>query len=109
MNGAPLITEEQDGWEALRGCVFGRDKGCVAPRLDPDCGPCAGRLTLDHIREEPMLGKRPPHDEAHLVSICEKHHLWAQAGVNWATSHRPLLREYLRGLYPDTEAWREDP
>lgn len=28
---------------------------------------------------------------AHMVTVCEHHHLWS----GWATSHRPLLRSYL--------------
>lgn len=103
MNGAPLITEELDGWEALRGCVFGRDNGCMAPRLDPDCGPCRGPLTLDHVKPDLMMGRKAPHDEAHLAVLCSQHHIWATAGANWATSHRPTLREYLARLYP--EVW----
>lgn len=109
MNGAPLITEAQDGWEALRAAVFSRDGGCMAPRLDPHAGPCGGRLTLDHVQHQMMFGRRAPHDEAHLVAECERHHIWAQSGVNWATSHRPLLREYLRGLYPEVAGWRDHP
>jgi hypothetical protein len=37
-----------------------------------------------------MMGKRAPSDMAHLVTLCEHHHL-----DGWATSHRPLLRRYL--------------
>jgi hypothetical protein len=57
---------------------------------------CAGRLTLDHVRDEPMMGKRAPSDERHLVSLCEFHHLWS----SWATSHRPELRDYLAAVSP---------
>jgi len=74
---------------AMRDAVLTRDGGCVAPGLGaPD--PCAGRLTLDHVKEQPMMGKRAPSDPAHLVSVCWHHHL-----DGWATSHRPELREYL--------------
>jgi hypothetical protein len=37
------------------------------------------------------MGKRAPSNVMHLVVICEQHHL-----QGWATSHRPLLREYLK-------------
>lgn len=77
----------------LRIAVLERDQGCMAPRLDPDAGPCEGRLTLDHVKDQPMMGKRAPSDMAHLVTLCERHHLG-----RWATSHRPLLREYLRAV-----------
>jgi DNA modification methylase len=41
-----------------------------------------------------FMGKRAPSDMAHLVVLCEWHHL--QSG--WATAHRPELRAYLKGL-----------
>ena len=73
--------------------VMKRDKTCRAPVLDPSqSGTCLGRYTLDHVRDQPMMGKRAPSDERHLVVLCEFHHLYN----GWATSHRPLLREYLK-------------
>lgn len=73
--------------------VFTRDKGCVAVELGEYPSTCHGRLTLDHVRDQPMMGKRAPSDPAHLVSLCWHHHL-----NGWATSHRPLLREYLAAV-----------
>ena len=73
--------------------VFQRDKGCVAVELGEWASTCQGRLTLDHVREHPMMGKRAPSDAAHLVALCWHHHL-----NGWATSHRPLLREYLAAV-----------
>lgn len=90
---------------ALRLRVLSRDGWCVAPALDPASGPCKDTwgdpergavwisLTLDHVRDHAMMGKRPPSDEAHLVTLCPHHHL-----NGWATGHRPLLREYLASL-----------
>lgn len=77
--------------------VLERDGGCVAPRLDSLSGECRGRLTLDHIRDYAMMGKRAPSDERHLVTVCEHHHL-----DGWATSHRPILRAYLLTVGPLT-------
>lgn len=71
--------------------VLRRDGGCVAVTLGALPSECRGRLTLDHVKDQPRMGVRAPSDEAHLVSLCEWHHL--QTG--WATSHRPELREYL--------------
>jgi hypothetical protein len=73
--------------------VLERDNGCVAVTLGELPDACRGRLTLDHVRDQPMMGKRAPSDPAHLVSICEWHHLYG-----WATSHRPELRVYLREI-----------
>lgn len=81
---------------------------CVARFLDPNgSGPCSGVLTLDHVRDHAMMGKKAPDDEQHLVTLCEAHHLWTRAGRNWATSHRPLLRTYLKEIYQHEQ--RSDP
>jgi hypothetical protein len=80
----------------LRAAVLARDWACVAPRLDPSAGQCRGVLTLDHVKSQPMMGKRAPSDMEHLVTVCEHHHLWS----GWATSHRPLLRRYLEEVTP---------
>lgn len=70
--------------------------GCVAAMLDPSTsGPCFGPLTLDHVKDEPMMGKRAPSDEQHLVTICLGHHI----ETGWATANRPSLRWYLRKTY----------
>ncbi len=74
--------------------VLARDAGCVAVALGEPPADCGGRLTLDHVKSQPMMGKRAPSDEQHLVALCERHHLW----TGWATSHRPALREYLAGV-----------
>lgn len=74
--------------------VLLRDGGCVAPRVC-ECivsMECGGRLTLDHVKDQPRMGKRAPSDPAHLVTLCQFHHL----DSGWATAHRPELREYLR-------------
>jgi len=77
---------------------------CVARLLDPDADECAGRLQMDHVKDQPAVGApiakrgparrrryRAPSDPAHLVAVCEHHHLHG-----WATSHRPAIRDYLR-------------
>lgn len=70
--------------------VLTRDTGCLAPLLDPGADECRGRLTLDHVKDQPRMGKRAPSDPRHLATVCEHHHL-----DGWATSHRPMLRTYL--------------
>ena len=73
--------------------VLERDHGCVAVTLGENMGDCRGRLTLDHVKDQPRMGKRAPSDPQHLVSVCEWHHLYG-----WATANRPALREYLRSV-----------
>lgn len=92
--------------EELRAEVLALDGWrCVARRLDPNAGVCknkwndaiitSGRyptsaLTLDHVKDQPRLGKRAPSDVRHLATLCWHHHL-----NGWATANRPLLRAYL--------------
>jgi hypothetical protein len=89
----------------LRATVLDRDRRCVAILLDPGAGFCHDmwgnmrspydrkNLTLDHVQEDyGRMGKRAPSDSKHLVTLCWGHHEGPRA---WATSHRPLLREYL--------------
>jgi len=75
------------------GIEFGSGPLCVAPMLSFECGPCDGPATLDHVKDQPRMGKRAPSDAAHLVTLCWHHHL-----DGWATSHRPELRVYLRAV-----------
>lgn len=74
----------------VRLAVLVRDSGCVAVTLGEPERDCQGRLTLDHVKDQPRMGKRAPSDGAHLVTLCWAHHL-----NGWATSHRPALRAYL--------------
>src|SRR5512135_2668860 len=70
---------------------------CIAPLVDPSLlGTCWGRSTLDHIKDQLRMGKRPPSDEAHLVTLCQGHtEAGASAGYQWNTAHRPQIRAYL--------------
>lgn len=85
---------------SLRLAVLARDGGCVAVTLGEPPADCAGRLTLDHVKDQPRMGKRAPSDERHLVTLCWAHHL--ESG--WATSHRPELRAYLGRLHDEAVA-----
>lgn len=79
--------------------VMERDAGCVAVALGEPPDDCRGRLQADHVKDQPQIGDPPvkrkgpraPSDLAHLVAVCEWHHLYG-----WATGHRPQLRDYLR-------------
>jgi len=71
--------------------------GCVASVVDPfTSGPCWGRLTLDHVKDVARMGKRAPTDADHMVSLCQGHtEDGMQAGRQWNTAHRAVLRWYL--------------
>lgn len=96
---------------AMRMAVFVRDMGCVAPRIDPQAGPCRDRwgyihrgpplggMELDYVRRESFA---PHHvSERDHVTLCPGHHrgTGAQGGATWATSHREDLRAYLDRFY----------
>lgn len=90
--------------------VLMRDGGCMAPHLGATDA-CRDRwgndqpteFELDHVKDQPRMGKRAPSDADHLVTLCHHHH---QGG--WATANRPLLRSYLRHVEADPfhRAWR---
>lgn len=80
---------ELDGWD----CVaprLGAEDACLDLFGEPLNPAVSGQLTLDHVKDQPMLGKRAPDDEDHLVTLCWHHHL-----NGWATAHRPDLRRWI--------------
>lgn len=103
--GAQPVSGRDDVTPELALYVFERDGGCLAVSiggLDP--ATCRGRLTADHVKDQPRIGDpirkrgperrhryRAPSDAAHLVSVCEHHHVFS----GWATANRPALRDYL--------------
>lgn len=79
--------------------VFTRDAGCVAPRLGGSFHDCWGRNRLEHVKDEPRMGRRAPSDPAHLVTLCEGHtESGMKAGRVWCTDreNRAAMRAYLR-------------
>lgn len=97
--------------QALVDRIIKRDKGCLAPRLDPqESGKCWGRWTLEHVNDEPTRGKRAPSDEQHMVCLCERHAgLNLKAGEQWNTKreNRYKLRRYLWRTYDLLCDWHE--
>lgn len=97
-----------------REVIFSRDGWvCVATLLDKNPGPCydkwGERLTArpgpedfeaDYVRRG-AIGGRHQFSCDH-VTLCAGHHRGAgpTAGIQWATSHRRELREYLQKVYP---------
>jgi len=94
-------------WRTL---VMLRDQGCIAPRLDPEAGPCYGKwgdrmepphrwddLEADYI-EVGAHGPRHLLAKDH-VALCPGHHRGTgpQAGAVWAKrkGRRAALRAYL--------------
>ena len=107
---APLRRKPMRPWRrspadytdaAERAYVVARDR-CVAAALGaPDrCRDTFGNLfdprrrpdllEVDHIRDEPMMGKRGKR----MVGMCPWHH--RLGNPPWATSNRDKIRDYLR-------------
>jgi len=71
---------------------------CIAPIVDPRCGPCWGRTTLDHVKKEPRMGVKAEDRLDRLVSVCQGHSEdGRKAGYQWNTAHRAEERAYLDG------------
>ena len=81
--------------------VLNRDQGCVAPRLGGSAMDCWGRNRLEHVKDEPRMGRRAPSDPAHLVTLCSGHtEEGMKAGYVWCTdrTNREAMRAYLAGV-----------
>jgi hypothetical protein len=93
----PWFRAEEDKVAAEeRAYVLKRDGGCIAPQGGAET-PCWGRLTLDHVKDDPRMGDRAPSDRRHLVSVCQGHSEdGRKAGYQWNTANREAERDYLR-------------
>jgi hypothetical protein len=89
---------------SLRDAVLQRDGCCVLLRLDPShfCRTVWGeyhdprdldKLTIEHVKTEPMMGRKAPDDMEHLVSMCG----YANVAVP-SKATRDAIRDYLRGV-----------
>lgn len=84
----------------LPGYLFARDGGCVPARLGaPD--PCAGRLTIEHVKDKPMMGRRAPSDQRHTVLACLGHNL----GWCLTTAAKDAERDYLARVELPESVW----
>jgi len=70
---------------------------CPAVVMDPSqWGTCWGPWSLDHVKDDPMIGQKAPDDEDHLIALCAGHdERGAKAGHQWNTAHRAEERKYL--------------
>jgi len=86
----------------LRDFVLARDGMCFKYRVDDKhyCHDAFGnphspfdreRLSLDHVKDAPRMGKRAPSDAAHLVAMCH-----AANGAVPSKAVRELERKYLQ-------------
>jgi len=86
----------------VRQLVLRRDRHCILLRLDwsHQCRDQWGnvhssydldRLTLEHVKDALMMGRRAPSDPAHLVAMCYS----GNVGVP-SKEQRQAIRAYLR-------------
>jgi hypothetical protein len=86
----------------VRELVLRRDAMCFLYRVDDKhyCHDAFGnphspfdrdRLTLDHVKDQPRMGKRAPSDPAHLVAMCHASNVAVPS-----KTVRELERQYLR-------------
>ena len=86
---------------AVRDYVLRRDKACLLWAMDPDhqCRDIWGtphdprdlnRLTLEHVKDQPRMGRRAPSDARHMVALCGA----ANVGVP-SKEQRAAFRSYL--------------
>jgi len=110
-NGRPRRTKPNPVTGAVRWAVVHRDRMCVLAMLVTGhvCRDQWGerhasydqrKLTIEHVKDELMMGRRAPSDVGHLVALC--------AGANIdvpSKSDREAMRHYLAGFYaPESEA-----
>jgi hypothetical protein len=51
---------------------------CVVGYLNPPGSvKCFGGQTVDHVKDDPMMGRRAPSDERHLVACCWGHNAFS--------------------------------
>lgn len=84
--------------------VFGRDNGCMAPRLGGSAFDCAGRLTVEHVKRNLRAGRRAEPVLECLITLCQGHtEPGAKAGYQWNTAkvNRAAMRAYLRDATTD--------
>ena len=88
----------------LHAAVLVRDRACLLSKIEPDhlCRDTWGnphaagdlsKLTVEHVKDHSMMGKRAPSDMAHLVALCA----YANIGVP-SKSQREAFRSYLRAV-----------
>ena len=95
----PWRRKEADKVPAwLPGYLLARDRTCVPARLGaPD--PCSGRMTIEHVKTDSMMGKRAPSDQWHTVIACLGHNTgWCLLAASKALERAYILRVEGQGL-----------
>ena len=86
----------------LRRYILARDEGCVLALYNPEhiCRDIWGephrandldKMTLEHVKDDLMMGRRAPSDPAHLVALCAFYNVRVPS-----KEMRAIFREHLR-------------
>lgn len=95
------MTRKDAVTPSLHAAVLRRDRECVLAKMDrthvcrdvwgnPHPSDDLAKLSLEHVKDEPMMGRRAPSDLAHLVALCYA----ANVGVP-SKVQRQGFRDYL--------------
>lgn len=70
---------------------------CIVELLMPlEVRDCAGRTTVDHVKDDLMMGKKAPDDEWHLTATCEYHNVWHPPSKALRQAQRAYLADCRR-------------
>lgn len=70
---------------------------CIVRLLMPDqIKDCAGRTTVDHVKDELGMGMKAPDDEWHLTAACEYHNVWHPPSKALRAAQRTYLADCKR-------------
>jgi hypothetical protein len=76
--------------------IFEREQGlCILAQLIPG-HECRGRITIEHVKDSPRMGKRAPSDRYHGVLAC----LHGNSFTVETSKYRPLIRKHLAKVEP---------
>jgi len=71
---------------------------CIVPVIDPSNPyPCGGKQEVDHVKDQPRMGKRAPDDREHLVAMCQNHNTWHPPRKELRQAEREYLKHHAHG------------
>jgi hypothetical protein len=77
---------------------------CLMELFDKkEAAKCSGRTTLDHVKDEPMMGKKAPDDEWHLTAVCFYHNAYSPPSKAFRAFQRRYLADARRAASLETE------
>ena len=72
---------------------------CIVRTIDPlNPTRCGGKQEVDHVKDQPMMGKRAPDDAAHLVAMCQEHNTWHPPRKELRQAERRYLKQHATAL-----------